>query len=285
MLPESTDTTVRLTMASSAMAGYSGALQQLIEYPYGCAEQIASRLVPFVALRQLQRAFGLEPLGAEASAAQRERERVWWGRWLGNETLPDSASPDEIVTDSLARLRRLQLDNGGLKYWSDGHCGDPWATAWGLIAAERAQRAGYRVDPALIAGAQRYLSEQVAPGTLQSCGWRDSKVDDPTRVMALWALARSGAPKGSYYAELFARRTSLPLFSRAMLADALLQKAGDVTMGQRALTELMTTAQETAGTVHFQESDQTSHAAYWSSDTRTTALVNGWRCRARARSR
>ncbi len=273
VLPESTDTTVRLTMASSAMAGYSGALQQLIEYPYGCAEQTASRLVPFVALRQLQRTFGLEPLGAEASVAQRERERVWWGRWLGNETLPDSASPDEIVTDSLARLRRLQLENGGLKYWSDARCGDPWATAWGLVAAERAQRAGYRVDPALIAGAQRYLSEQVAPGTLQSCGWRDSKVDDPTRVMALWALARSGAPKGSYYAELFARRTSLPLFSRAMLADALLQKAGDVTMGQRLLTELTTTAQETSGTLHFQESDQASHAAYWSSDTRTTALV------------
>ncbi len=272
-LPKAAKSRVKLTLASSAMAGYSGALQQLVDYPYGCAEQVASRLVPFVTLRQLQRTFGLDPLGAEASRAQRERERAWWRRWFGNEVLPDNVSPDAIVDDSLAKLRRLQLDNGGLQYWSDDRCGDPWATAWGLIAAERAQRAGYNVDPALIAGMQRYLAEQVAPGTSQPCGWRDGAVDEPTRVMALWALSRSGAPKGSYYAELFAHRASMPLFSRAMLADLLLQKAGDIAMGQQALTELLTTARETTGTLHFQESDPATHAEYWSSDTRTTALV------------
>ena len=46
-------------MASTVLGGYGEAMRQLVDYPYGCLEQLSSRLVPFVALRELHGVFKL----------------------------------------------------------------------------------------------------------------------------------------------------------------------------------------------------------------------------------
>jgi uncharacterized protein YfaS (alpha-2-macroglobulin family) len=40
---------LEVTMASTVLGGYGEAMRQLVDYPYGCLEQLSSRLVPFVA--------------------------------------------------------------------------------------------------------------------------------------------------------------------------------------------------------------------------------------------
>ena len=42
------------TLSSTAIAGLQEGMRQLVDYPYGCLEQLSSRLVPFMALRELQ---------------------------------------------------------------------------------------------------------------------------------------------------------------------------------------------------------------------------------------
>ncbi|HEY4220109.1 MAG TPA: alpha-2-macroglobulin family protein, partial [Myxococcota bacterium] len=59
-----------VTLASTAMAGFQGAMEQLVQYPYGCAEQLSSRLVPFLALRELGGAFGVKRQAPKEDEAQ-----------------------------------------------------------------------------------------------------------------------------------------------------------------------------------------------------------------------
>ncbi len=268
---------LELTLASSALAGFDGAMRQLVDYPYGCAEQIASRLVPFVALRQIQRAYGLAPTGAEERERQRAREASWFGP---GGSAPDPAGapadPDAVVADAIAALAALQRDDGGFRYWPSSAEASPWASAWVVLALARAREAGYAVEPAVIANGQRYLAETIAAGGPVRALYASFTPTPDDRAFALWVLARSGAPRASYHADLFELRARLTLASRAMLADAMLRPgaaAADAARGRELLASLVDAARITAGEAFFQDSDRASFAAAWSSDVTTTAIV------------
>src|SRR5262249_6390090 len=48
-----------VSLASTALVGLGGGVEQLLEYPYGCTEQLVSRLVPLLPLRDLAKDFKL----------------------------------------------------------------------------------------------------------------------------------------------------------------------------------------------------------------------------------
>lgn len=244
---------LEIQLSSSALAGYDGAVRQLLDYPYGCAEQLSSRLVPFIVQQQLAHAFRV-PLSTPAGSAA------------------DDATT-QTITRTIQALERLQSADGGFRYWPSSDCSSPWGSSYVVLALSRAVAAGYPVAPELLARGRRYLAEIVAPGLPQRC---HGLVHEPTlveRVFALWVLARVGSPHGSYYGELFDARAKLPLFARAMLADMLLGSRDATQRGQTVLTELLGSAWESAGEIHFQEVDPERNLEYWSSDTRTTAIA------------
>ena len=47
-----------ISVASTALVGLEAGVEQLVEYPYGCTEQLSSRLIPLVPLRDLAKDFG-----------------------------------------------------------------------------------------------------------------------------------------------------------------------------------------------------------------------------------
>ncbi len=81
---------LELTMASTVLGGYGEAMRQLVDYPYGCLEQLSSRLVPFVALRELH-----GRLQAPLASGQRPR--------LGGRGRHRPLGDDAIRTRSRAR--------------------------------------------------------------------------------------------------------------------------------------------------------------------------------------
>lgn len=258
---------LEVTLASTALVGLDGGMRQLVEYPYGCLEQLSSRLVPFVALRELSGKFGVPWTAPEG------RELV--RGFLGEEPLArfDTSDPDEVVRATVRQIQALQHHDGGFRYWSSDGCSSPYASAYAVLALGRAREVGYPVDGKVLARGQQYLAETVAAGRNGGCRWDDRAPDDTTRTWALWALARTGAPRPSYYGELFGRREALPLFARALLSDAMFVGGGDRAQARQVLKEVLNHARETAADVHFQELDDRTHAALWSSDTRTTAIV------------
>jgi uncharacterized protein YfaS (alpha-2-macroglobulin family) len=128
----------------------------------------------------------------------------------------------------------------------------------------------------VIAKGQRYLAEVVAAGKPVRF-WSFTFTPSPDdRAFALWVLARTGAPQASYYPDLFAQRGDLTLGSRAMLTDALLRPGGaaaDAVRGRTLLDELVNAARITAGEAFFQDTEQASNIAAWSSDVTTTSIV------------
>jgi hypothetical protein len=266
---------LELSLASTILGGFDEGMRQLVDYPYGCLEQLASRLVPFVALREIHGKFGLPAQGP--SADERERMAAWhdFARdWLGEETLKlhDTSDPDEVVRRTVKAIERLQNPDGGYRYWSSSACPSDWGSVYAVLALGRAAELGYPVDAGALQRGRKYLAETVAAGK-KICCFGCFEPSDATRVFALYALSRARQARPSYHGELYARRAKLPLFAQAMLADAMFLGGGDRAQAHKLLQEVLDRGQESPGGVHFAEVDPRSHAAVWSSDTRTTAIV------------
>jgi alpha-2-macroglobulin len=255
---------LEVTLASTALGGFGEAMRQLVDYPYGCLEQLSSRLVPFVALRELSGRFNV-PWKPDTATA-----------WVSSEALAEQGAkdPDALIRQTVKTIERLQNVDGGYRYWASDGCSAEWASAYAVLALGRAAEVGYPVDRAALKRGQEFLAKVVATGVgvrCRSLWW--PILDDTTRVFAVWTLARTGAPKASYYGELYGRRERLPLFAKAMLADAMFVGGGDRAQARTVLTEVMDRAKESTAGLHFEEMDAATYASRWSSDVRTTALV------------
>ncbi len=135
---------VELSLSSTALSGFAENMRQLVEYPYGCLEQLSSRLVPFVALRELQGKFGL---GHEPGAKPAEPP-PWARAWLGEEVfkIHETQDPDEVVRRTVKAIERLQNPDGGYRYWATSSCSADWASSYAVLALGRAAALGYPVD-------------------------------------------------------------------------------------------------------------------------------------------
>jgi hypothetical protein len=135
---------------------------------------------------------------------------------------------------AVARLRELQNAQGGFGYWP-GEPENPYATVWAAIALQDARS---EVPDA------SDLLERVQPRLADVSGWPDGAV-------ALSFAVVDTVPSSRAIADLFARRATLDLFSRALLLRAL-QQQSDARAGT-VRTELLALAQETAGQLHFED--------------------------------
>ncbi len=235
---------LELQLSSTALGGLSEGMQQLVDYPYGCLEQLSSRLVPFVALREVSRVFGVEPPGLVKD-------------------------PDEVVRETIAKIESQQAPSGGFYYWPTPSCPYAWPSIYATLALHRARELGYPVHKETLDKARRFLAEKIA-----GKGACEYEVIGPeTRAFGLQVLARMGDPKPSYYDELYAGRDKLPLFGKALLADAMAIGKGSRPRALALLQDLLDSARETTREVHFEENDARSYGPLLSSDTRTTGMV------------
>ncbi len=264
---------LEVTMASTALGGLAEGMRQLVDYPYGCLEQLSSRLVPFIALRELRGTFGvsLPAPGAEATHEGDPLAELLGGG--GPQPISKARQPDEVVRRTVRAIEALQNGDGGYRYWDGSRCSSELGSAYAVLALGRAAEVGYPVDRAALARGQAFLGNVVAAGVCTRCGFGCAPPDDATRAFALDALARTGAPRASSYGELFARRGAMPLFGQALLADAMFAGGGDRGQARQLLAELLAHAVESPSEVHFQEADARTYAAAWSSDARTSAMV------------
>ncbi len=266
---------LEVTLGSTALAGYQEAMKQLVDYPHGCLEQQSSRLLPFMALRELQGTFG------EAHKGGSDAEVKQLTAWLGDSVLDKNGTPepDKVITRTLASLTALQDSDGGFFYWASSSCTDPWASSYASLALARAQGLGYPVKNEVVDNALRYLEEKVLADQLPQCGWWSTTRHATTaeRVFAAFVLARAGKPKTAMLSgivnQVLAKPDSEALFVRAMLADALVVGRGDPATAQKVLQTVLNAARETPREVHFEEADGARYQSYWSSDVRTSAIV------------
>ncbi|MCL2012339.1 MAG: MG2 domain-containing protein [Cystobacterineae bacterium] len=257
---------LELQLSSTSMGNLEEGFKQLVQYPYGCAEQRASKLIPFIALREIAGLFSL-PWPDKADAAS-ELSAVW-NRWRADEpSLRKNAHPDVVIQKNVDELLSMQALDGGFRYWSSSACSSPWVSSFVTLALWRAREVAFAVPSEKLLQAQKYV-EAVLGGRASDCGYWKANME--TRVMAAYVLARMHQPKPSYYPELLKQQDKLTTFSKALLAHAMWIGKGDKLQAEKLLKELLSKARETAKTVYIE--DSLDVGALFGSPVRTTGAV------------
>lgn len=255
-----------IQLASTAMGNLEEGFKQLVQYPYGCAEQRASRLIPFIALREIAGLFKL-PWPDKSDAASELTSL--WNRWRADEpSLRKNAHPDVVIQKNVDELLSMQALDGGFRYWPSAHCSSPWVSGFTTLALWRAREVGFAVSPEKLLQAEKYL-EAVLGGRIADCNYW--KADIEARVMAAYVLARMQKPKPSYYPELLKQQDKLTSFSKALLAHALWMGKKNRSSAEKLLKELLSKARETAKTVYIEDSRDLE--GFFGSPIRTTGAV------------
>ncbi len=201
---------MRLTLGVTGAVELDGELRRLLEYPWGCVEQTASKTLPLIALCEL------EVEGA-----------------------------DRLIEVGVQRILSMQTGDGGLAYWPGLHESNRHGTLAGAHALALAGRQGFHVPGAAMARLLGYIENLVRFGegptrtyalyVLALSGragvsWLESlppdpllalsalEMNEPTRARALLAATRIApriAPEGDFLAP--ARLRAVDLMAQARL--------------------------------------------------------------------
>ena len=176
-----------LTVGPTAVFDVAGLLGALDRYPYGCAEQTTSRVLPLLYVNDMARRLGLAT----------------------------DAEIKERIAKAIDRLFEMQDATGAFGVWGPSD-GDVWLTAYVTDFLTRAKEAGHDVRREPFNQALDRLSNMLAYA-------QDFEKGGEARAYALYVLARNGrAPLGDlrYYADTRLERFSTPL-AKAQLGAAL----------------------------------------------------------------
>ncbi len=123
-----------LTLSPSMVAGAEQAFTYLLDYPFGCLEQTASKLLGLSLYKELIVS--------------------------GNGTWSDSLKLDEKLADGVARMQRLARPWGGFTFWPGGEEASAPLQAYAVLALARAGRAGAPVPSGLLERAGQDLTNR-----------------------------------------------------------------------------------------------------------------------------
>jgi uncharacterized protein YfaS (alpha-2-macroglobulin family) len=172
---------------------FSGKLEHLLQYPYGCLEQTVSQVFPLIYLADLAKA--LEP---ELFDPKKGR-----------------GDPALMIQEGMRQIATMQLPTGGFALWPGGREVWPWGSLYAAHFLVEARRAGHPVDNALHDGALRWVASQVKAKS----AYGSEELQRAT--YGLWILARAGRPDTGTMDYLRTKQTDkMRVESRSMLAAA-----------------------------------------------------------------
>ncbi len=193
---------------------FASALQGALEYPYGCAEQTASK--GFAAL-ELDEATA-KMLGAAGLDAGKRRARM---------------------EGAFGRLAAMQIGSGHFSMWGDGDYVNPLITPYVVEFLLDAREAGFAVPESMLQKALKVLNEDLLSGGAPFFGHdRREHLKFAYQAYAGYALARvNRAPLGTlralYDNERKQSLTGLPLVHLGIA----LSLQGDKARGRKAIAE------------------------------------------------
>lgn len=226
------------------------AYEALSDYPYGCAEQITSRILPTLLIQ---------------SRFTGETDNQWL-EWFGI----DPEQSRKIVSDTLQKISTFQRFDGGYGFWQGSSFSYPMLTAYVLYAQYLSTEADFSVSENSTNLAQQYL-------------WRQLNQTDPRyklspddRAFVLWVLSEVGQNDTGMALSLFENRGELSLYAKGLMMMNLENLLAD---GQRSVrpfidklkSEIVSEQISDDRTVHFEEK---SHS-FWDLNTnmRTNAIL------------
>jgi len=225
---------LEVTLASTALVGLGSEMRTLTEYPYGCTEQLVSRLLPLVPLSELAKDFGL----------------------------PRPANTNLVIERTVAEILARQRHDGGFGMWPGAPESSDWVTPYALWVLEETAKRGVTVSKTARERGRAFVRENLG---------KAFERDPAASAWSVDVLAMLGAPDDGYAARLLERQRELPTFARALLLHALaVSKAPKAP----ALLESLEADLRIAGnTAAVNENLGNRYAVLMDSPVRTSAMV------------
>ena len=158
------------------------ALEKLISYPYGCAEQTTSRI------------FALLYAPVIMGDARNDQIR-------------------DMVHAGIARLWSMQTRSGGLSYWPGGTQPNSWASAYVAWCLLEAKKAGYQIDSRFTETLMKYVQSQLNRSD-------DNSVSSNTKALLCHVLSTFDQPPLGWMNSLSDQKGKLDRAALAHLAGA-----------------------------------------------------------------
>jgi alpha-2-macroglobulin len=227
-----------VSMASTALVGLAGGMEQLVEYPYGCTEQLTSRLVPLVPLRDLARDYKVD--------------------------LPKDL--DGVVRKTIGKILANQRGDGGFGMWEASDESSLWASTYALWGLTIAKKHNQPVPESALKSAVSYVRAQL------------SELEGRSRSLATGGfivdvLAEAGEPDPGRVTWLFERRDKIPLFSQALLLHAMTLSKSDPASIEKLVSEIEGHVRLDANVARVVANTGDHYAALMDSEARTSAMV------------
>lgn len=215
-------------------------VSEVVNYPYGCSEQITSRGFAMLNYEQLIKTTGIR--------------------------LPGNQPVLELITESIRMLESRQTYSGGILLWPGTNSPDLWTSVYAAHFLIEAKRAGYAVDQKILNKLKDFVrsvsrnreNEKIYLYEGSTPKW----ITVPRRVnlYGLFVLARDGDPDVGSMNYYRSNLKELTTESRILLASAYGQNGDLVTFSSLLPVGL-------GGKEMPRESGQT-----WASDTRNLAM-------------
>jgi alpha-2-macroglobulin len=239
---------LRVEMASTAMVGLAEGARYLVEYPYGCAEQRASRSLALMLAADLGEAFNLPGI--------------------------DPAKAKPAVQSSLIELTKFQCGDGGFSFWpGDCNATSPYLTSWVVHVFQRGKNLGYTVDEAMLTRAYTYLEGRLSEPPPTNEGWRPAY--NAWQAFVIKVLAEGGRNTDSHFNRVYEYRERMPVFALSFLLDALQSQKATGPRVTELRRRIANSVLPEGGTAHVNELSDPYLLWLWSSNVRSTAIVLG----------
>jgi uncharacterized protein YfaS (alpha-2-macroglobulin family) len=227
---------LEVRLASTALVGLDTSMGELLDYPYGCTEQLSSRLVPLVPLRELANDFGL----------------------------PMPKNVDAVVERTIAEILQRQQSDGGFALWPEQAKSQLWVSAYALWVLGESSRHGARVPKASLDRGRAYLRERLA---------HDWESDPASSALALDVLAMLGALDTGYAKRLLEQGERLPLFAKGLVLHALAVGKAPAELREPLARDVSNRLRISGDSAYVAENVGDAYAPVMDSPTRTSAIV------------
>ncbi|HJZ74931.1 MAG TPA: Ig-like domain-containing protein [Vicinamibacterales bacterium] len=237
---------LHVELASTALVGLGEGARYVVEYPFGCLEQRASRTFVLATAADLGAAFTLPGIDARDIRPR--------------------------VQSSLRELETFQCPSGGFAFWP-GHCRtvSPFLTSYALHVFQTAASLKYDVNAEVMRQGYDYLEHELAQPPPTNEGWWPMYTAWET--FAIKVLVHGRRTQDSNINRLYQYRDRMPVFALAYLHDAMTGK-GETGARPADLRRRMTNAiLPEAGAAHVEELNDPYLLWFWNSNVRSSAIV------------
>jgi uncharacterized protein YfaS (alpha-2-macroglobulin family) len=238
---------LEITTASTQLQELTDAVIYLVNYPYSCSEQTASRIIAIAALKDVLTAFK-------------------------SKDLPSPEALREYVESDLKRLQGMQNDDGGVGFWQQGEQSFPYVSVHVAHAFVRAKSKGFTVSEDVLNNSKEYLQkiEQKIPSEYSVESRR------AIQAYALFVRALMADRDAAKARSLIAEAGGVEKLSLESLGWLLPVVSGDAASTKETdaiRKHLNNRVTETAGAAHFADSYSDGAYTILHSDRRADGVI------------